>query len=136
RHFSGKLTLFAKPTLLPTSFNLSQSTLMKTLLASPASIPMLTFLRITTLTLFLTPVATFAQPASDPPATPHQTLHALLEHPTVLLVDIDLTKVNIEALLDWTVEVSLLDASARPPAHLLQMASGFIQSLKSAGAEH
>lgn len=96
----------------------------------------MTFCIVPALALFFTLGAGATQPPDDSATAPEEMLNSLLERPSMLLIDIDLAKLNLEAMFDWSVQVASLGEFARPPQQIVERAGGFIESLQSAGATH
>ena len=59
-----------------------------------------------------------------------------LEHSSAILVDIDLSKVNVGQIVKWVFEVVERDAEDATARQAVAMADGFVQSLRAAGVSH
>lgn len=81
------------------------------------------------------PAAKATEPQAAPQAPPVEAVAGLLERSSMLLIEIDLSKLDLKASIDWVVKQAGLNEPAGPPDVFIQMASSLIDSLRGAGAE-
>ncbi len=102
---------------------------------SPIS-PLLAIFVLTVGLLVGTDGAFAAQPQGEATGTPGDVLSKLVERPSALVVDIDVSKLDVNAAFAWVTQ----RAGAAEENHALQapaqMAGGLVESLKTAGVKH
>jgi|GEM_PF-2431074 len=99
---------------------------------------------VTHLTVFLlifgilvaTDRAVTAQPQSEATVPASEMLSKLLERPSALVVDIDVSKVDVEAAYAWAMQRAGVPEEKRELQPAVQMATGLVESLKTAGVKH
>ncbi len=81
-------------------------------------------------------IAQAAQPGGDRPAVALGFPQHLLDRSSVLLIDVDLSAVDVASVVDWSVRSGLIDERSRPRELVTDMVSGLIKSMRTAGVQH